>query len=85
MQVNLPKKDQFYVEEKDILGFVNNDDVGVIGYHFEAVSLYHASPKNNMTVGAGFPFDVLMFPYKFAIGVSYIPGQCHTLPISVNE
>jgi hypothetical protein len=57
----------------DLLGFVNEGNIGNIGYHFEVVPMYTAS-VNASHIPGGQAFSEIFYPFKFATAITYKPG-----------
>ena len=59
------------VREGDCLGFANENDTGLVGHSFEAVNLYYSNKGEAVVKGDILEFDILSFPYKFALAATY--------------
>ncbi len=73
-QVRLADNEVMPFNKGALLAFVNEEEVGSIGYHFEqdGAHLYIVSADASKTVGYQ-QFSGLSFPWKFAVGATYIP------------
>lgn len=75
--LNVRLTNQIKVEEGDMLGYVNANDKGIIGYKFEESTtgnpVYICPALLNLSPNHQEAFDLIRLPYKFSLAATYRP------------